>query len=903
MGLWDVVENGETLDFYLDRVMEIVVKLRPLKKPKSDYEVIKKVLGLLSGEYDDVASLLEGLVDVKSMPLDKFVEFCFKYESITEEAIALMLKDLSLELESEKKNHNQEVTEGANVVARMLKDLRIESESKNNHRAANSGGGRQARPRTSECFLCGEQGHKAKDCKRKNQQQEDEEEEIKADYLRLAAVTKGDDSTYDEDMWMVSGNATEHVTRYEKFFTTLDKTFKVTEGDLSASSVKDVSDMLEKGSLLEQAVDLKLLTLNKFGNRFDEALTVTAVMAAANTQSPQVDFSDDLDYEVWAPRVKTRLVENGVWDVVQNGVSPDPTKVPELAATIKVLDLAQWRNCAIKDMKALKIIQSSLSDSAFRKSLSIASAKDLWDLLKKGNDLNEESNDKAKLLRLEKEFENLTMYEYESMDFYLDRVLNIVDQFYKSGNPKPDYQVIMKLLTSLSWEFEIVLPVLEEIMELPDMILRDLIGILELYGSHPGEYMLHELQDYYKTLKKAKSEQMWCGVCNKFNHNQVDCYYKPTGHSLFRGYCFRCREQGHRARACSNTNVQMGATHAEIEEQRAREINNILNQQTHAQIDEKRNQKPEHQMLSRLEKQFEELMMYEGESMENYLGRVMAIVWEFENLGNPKPDYEVIMKLLTSLSGEFDNVLPVLEDYMELPDMSRNDLIDALHIFGDDLQELQKFYISIKKFKSEQKWCGVCKKDNHNQVDCYYKPTGASQFRGHCFCCGKQGHLASDCGNTRNQQMMATHAEIDETWNEKPKHQMLTATSVDFTYDEDMWMLYTTSTDHMTPYVKFFTTLDRTYRAEVELGNGSSTMAEGKGDVMIMVKGVKVRITNVLFVPRINRNVLSFGKMAMKGYSMESSGGECTITDKFGKIFAQTRRDGRGIVLRLQVIR
>jgi len=108
-------------------------------------------------------------------------------------------------------------------------------------------------------------------------------------------------------------------------------------------------------------------------------LTTVEAMAA----NLQDGVSDDFDYEHWSPIAKKRLVENGVWDVVQNGVSPNPTKIPQLAATIQAVDLAQWRNRVIKDNKALKIMQSSLPDSVFRKTISIASAKELWDLLKK----------------------------------------------------------------------------------------------------------------------------------------------------------------------------------------------------------------------------------------------------------------------------------------------------------------------------------------------------------------------------------------------------------------------------------------------------------------------------------------------------------------------------------------
>ncbi|XP_023642081.1 uncharacterized protein LOC111831581 [Capsella rubella] len=410
-------------------------------------------------------------------------------------------------------------------------------------------------------------------------------------------------------------------------------------------------------------------------------------MAAVNIQD---GVSDDFDYEHWAPITRKKLVENGVWDVVQNGVSPNPTKIPALAATIEVVDLAQWRNRVIKDNKALKIMQSSLPDSVFRKTISVASSKDLWDLLQKGND-----NEEAKLRRLEKQFENLMMWEGEPIDLYLDRVLHLVEQFRSSGNAKSDDQVIAKLFTSLSWSYDDAIPVLEELMNLPDMILRDLLGVLNTYGDHP-ETMPRDLKDVIKRLRKCKSEQTWCGVCKKYNHYQEDCYYNPR---------------------------------------------------------------------------------------------------------------------VVDLSGG----------------------------------------------------------------------------RGQCFQCGERGHYARDCGNVRT----ATQAKLDRKREVKD----------DFTYDEDMWMLYTTTANHMTPYEKFFTTLDRTYRAGVQLADGNVVMVEGIGDVMFMMNGVRMTIKDVLFVPRVNRNVLSFSRMGKRGFSMEMAGGECTIRYQTGKIFVKTMREKRGIALRLEVIK
>ncbi|KAL1197403.1 Retrovirus-related Pol polyprotein from transposon RE1 [Cardamine amara subsp. amara] len=411
--------------------------------------------------------------------------------------------------------------------------------------------------------------------------------------------------------------------------------------------------------------------------------------------------SDDFDYERWSSIVQKRLVESGVWDVVASGVSPDPTKIPQIAATINVVDLAQWRNRMIKNLKALKIMQSSLPESVFRKTISVASAKYLWDLLQKGND-----NEEAKLRRLEKQFEELRMYNGESSAKYLKRVLEIVERFLISGNPKSDYVVIRKLLTSLTSDYDDAIPVLKELMSPPEMTLRDLLKMFELFGSDVGA-MPKMLKEFLQILRKEESERKWCGLCKNYNHNEEDCYYNPR----------------------------------------------VVNQ------------------------------------------------------------------------------------------------------------------------------------------------SGARQFGGQCFQCGERGHYARDCATRKLQQ-----AQIDQKKNQKPEHLMLAVTFGGLTFDENMWMIYSNSSNHMTPYVKYFTTLDRSYRARVGLADGRVIMTEGKGDVKIMIKGVKKTIKNVLFVPRINRNVLSISQMTSRGYSVIIERVECIIKDENGNVFARTRGDERGFALRLQVI-
>ncbi|XP_010468334.2 PREDICTED: uncharacterized protein LOC104748380 [Camelina sativa] len=142
--------------------------------------------------------------------------------------------------------------------------------------------------------------------------------------------------------------------------------------------------------------------------------------------------------------------------------------------------------------------------------------------------------------------------------------------------------------------------------------------------------------------------------------------------------------------------------------------------------------------------------------------------------------------------------------------------------------------------------------------------------RGECIRCGSKGHVFKDC----------------------------------VTFEKDMWMIYDTTTNHMTPHIKYFTTLDRRHRAQIEFITGESVFAEGMGDVRIVTKeGLKKTIKDVLFVPKIDRNVLSVSQLTNAGYIVAMSTDKCIIMEeKNGRSFGQCLWEERGYFLRLQVV-
>lgn len=72
-------------------------------------------------------------------------------------------------------------------------------------------------------------------------------------------------------------------------------------------------------------------------------------------------------------------------------------------------------------------------------------------------------------------------------------------------------------------------------------------------------------------------------------------------------------------------------------------------------------------------------------------------------------------------------------------------------------------------------------------------------------------------------------------------------------------MIYISVLNYMILYVKCFMILDRIFRGCVGLVGRVVIRVEGRGDVSIVMKGVRKIIKNVFFVFGLNRNVLSVG--------------------------------------------
>ena len=81
----------------------------------------------------------------------------------------------------------------------------------------------------------------------------------------------------------------------------------------------------------------------------------------------------------------------------------------------------------------------------------------------------------------------------------------------------------------------------------------------------------------------------------------------------------------------------------------------------------------------------------------------------------------------------------------------------------------------------------------------------------------------------------------------------------------------------------WFYEIDETVKRSIKFGDGSSVMAKGIGKVDIRRDGSKVTISDVLYVPNMESNLLSLGQLLEKGFSMHMEGEHMEVADSNGK--------------------
>lgn len=319
---------------------------------------------------------------------------------------------------------------------------------------------------------------------------------------------------------------------------------------------------------------------------------------------------------------------------------------------------------------------------------------------------------------------------------------------------------------------------------------------------------------------------------------------------------------------------------------------------------------------------FELQKMKESESVKEYSDRLLSIANKVRLLGSELNDSRIVEKLLVTVPERFEATITTLENTKDLSKISLAGLLNALQAQEQRRAMRQegavegalpaKHHDSCKYKKkknlknqppngessfSNQKGkgggskkiyppCQHCGKKGHPPFKCWRRPDAK------CTKCSQLGHEAVIC-RVKPQQQDEDAKVVDQ----EEEDQLFVATCFTSSDTSEHWLVDSGCTNHMTHDRELFKELRTTEIKRVRIGNGEHLDVKGKGNVAISsYEGTKI-IADVLFVPKIDQNLLSVGQLLEKGYKVLFENKQCLIQDVDGRDMFKVKMKGKSFAL------
>ncbi|XP_076947557.1 uncharacterized protein LOC143619546 [Bidens hawaiensis] len=211
--------------------------------------------------------------------------------------------------------------------------------------------------------------------------------------------------------------------------------------------------------------------------------------------------------------------------------------------------------------------------------------------------------------------------------------------------------------------------------------------------------------------------------------------------------------------------------------------------------------------LQGLRRDFENLLMKEGEVIGDYFGRVMALVSQMRAFGEIIADQVVVEKILRSLIAKFDYVVPSIEINNDLATLTPVKLMGCLQ----SQEERINSRTPEKRNGGDVQALQAMQESNRNQGN-FSHGRGRLSFRGrgrgrcqnspntkipHYTCGNKYGHEKKDCWY--NEETAAAASAENENAQEDEERLFMALTNEESTgYEATLWFLDLGASNHMT---------------------------------------------------------------------------------------------------------
>ncbi|KAK2442749.1 putative mitochondrial protein [Trifolium repens] len=285
--------------------------------------------------------------------------------------------------------------------------------------------------------------------------------------------------------------------------------------------------------------------------------------------------------------------------------------------------------------------------------------------------------------------------------------------------------------------------------------------------------------------------------------------------------------------------------------------------------------------LQALRKELELLEMKDGETVDEYFARTLAIINKMKIHGERIEPVTVVEKILRSMTPKFNYVVCSIEESNDVTTLSIDELQSSL-------------IVHEQRMKGQREEDQILKVTNAGRTTNRGRGRGGSRGgrgRGRqslnkdnieCYHCHKLGHFQSECPAWDEK---ANYAEFDDG----EEMLLMAHTSEKGSCNKKVWFLDSGCSNHMCGNKDWFFNLDEQFRISVKLGDNSRMMVVGKGNVKLRVGSITQVITNVYYIPELKNNLLSIGQLQEKGLTVVFKEDMCRVYHQERGVIMQSK--------------